>query len=130
MCENIVAKCTLKWFWKKGSLKTTRGHRSALHLLLVGSLDRLLLSTVGSGLVPELDLGIDLLLSLVVGESGNGVLLGDSLPVLRLLGGLEGGVLSDGGVSIGVDLLDVLGSDTVGEVGGELLLESEGRRKG
>lgn len=55
------------------------------------------------------------------------------LPRRRLLGPLGGvflgwlelWVLSDGGVGARVHLLDVLGTNVVSEVGGELLLESE-----
>ena len=71
-----------------------------------------------------LDLLGDALLALLVGEAGGLVLEGLRLPVLRLFGGLERRVLTDRGVSVRVDLLDVLGADTVLEVGRELLLEA------
>jgi hypothetical protein len=59
--------------------------------------------------------------SLVLGRLGlplGGVLVGRD----------ELGVLTDGGVGVGEDLLNVLGTDTVSEVGGELLLEPESGR--
>ena len=72
-----------------------------------------------------LDLLLDLGLALLEGKAGSPVLLGLCCPVLRLLGGLEGRVLTDRGVSVRVDLLEVLGANTVLEVGRELLLEAE-----
>ena len=72
-----------------------------------------------------LDLLLDLGLALLEGEAGSPVLLGLCCPVLRLLRGLEGGVLTDRGVGILVDLLHVLRADAVSEVAGELLLEAE-----
>lgn len=59
-----------------------------------------------------------------MGKLGGPVLRALGLPVLRLVGGLEDGVLTDGGMSVLVDLLDVLRANTVSEVGGELLLEA------
>jgi hypothetical protein len=92
--------------------------KSANLLLVVGSL---------TGLVGG-DLLLDPGLPLLVGELGGLVLLGLGSPLGGvLLGGLELGVLSDGGVGGGEDLLDVLGTDTVGEVGRELLLEPRNR---
>lgn len=46
-------------------------------------------------------------------------------PVLCLLCRLEGRIFPDCGVGIGIDLLDVGGSDVIGEVGRELPLEPE-----
>jgi hypothetical protein len=54
------------------------------------------------------DLDGDVFLPLGVGESDGAVLLGLGLPVLGLVGGLEGGVFADGGVAGDVDVLDVL----------------------
>lgn len=73
--------------------------------------------------------GLDLLLdaspALLQRKLGSAVLFALGGPVLRLLGGLEGGVLADRGVSIGEDLLNVLGADAVSEVSRELLLEAD-----
>jgi hypothetical protein len=89
-----------------------------LLVLVLGSLTGL----VGSDLL--LDPGIPLLL----GELGGPVLLRLGLPLGNvLLAGSELGVLSDGGVGVGEEFLNVLGTDTVSEVGRELLLEPESR---
>jgi hypothetical protein len=64
-----------------------------------------------------------------VSQLGRLVLGGLGLPLGGvLLGRDELGVLTDGGVGVGEDLLNVLGTDTVSEVGGELLLEPESGR--
>ena len=93
-----------------------RGRRLLLVLL------RLLLgATVG---LEGLDLGLDAGLALGERKAVDLVLEGLRLPVLGLLGGLEGRVLTNGSVGVGVDLLDVLGANAVGKVGRELLLEA------
>lgn len=45
-------------------------------------------------------------------------------PVLRFVCWLERGVFPDGGIGVGIDLLDVGRSDVICEVGRKLLLES------
>ena len=45
-------------------------------------------------------------------------------PVLLLVGRLEGRVLTNGSVGIGVDLLDIIGTNAIREISGELLLEA------
>lgn len=81
-------------------------------------------SSVGAGF-KRLDFDGNVLLPLLVGEPDAPVLLRFGCPVLCLLCWLEGRIFSDGGVGIGVDLLDVSGSDIIGEVGRELPLEPE-----
>lgn len=97
-----------------------RRKKDWLRLLLVLGL----LGTELAGLVSG-NLLVDSLSSLGSVELGSSELLGLDLPLGGvLLGGLEDGVLSDSGVSVSVDLLNVIGSNTVREVSGELLLES------
>jgi hypothetical protein len=45
------------------------------------------------------------------------------LPVL-LFGGLERRILTNGSIGLPIDILDIIGTDTVGEVGGELLFKA------
>ena len=73
-----------------------------------------------------LDLLLDARLALGKGVLASPVLFALRGPVLGLLGGLEGRVFADRGVGVSVDLLNVLGANTVREVGGELLLEAVG----
>ena len=54
----------------------------------------------------------------------NRVLLALRFPVLALLGGLEDWIFTDGGVSVGIDLLNIFGANAVREIGRELLLEA------
>lgn len=71
------------------------------------------------------DLLLDAGAALLAGEGLGAELDRLGLPLGNVLGGgLELGVLTDGLVSGRVDLLNVLRSDVVGEVGGELLLEA------
>lgn len=44
-------------------------------------------------------------------------------PVLGLFGGLEFGILTDGSMSIRIDLLDIIRANAIGKVSRELLLE-------
>lgn len=90
----------------------------AMRLLLV-LLDIELASLVGG------NLGLDTLLLLLLGELESLVLERLGLPFGDvLLGGLEGRVFTDSLVGVGVDLLNVVRSNTVSKVGRELLLES------
>lgn len=90
----------------------------AMRLLLV-LLDIELASLVGG------NLGLDTLLLLLLGELEGLVLERLRLPFGDvLLGGLEGRVFTDSLVGVGVDLLNVVRSNTVSKVGRELLLES------
>lgn len=71
------------------------------------------------------NLGLDTLLLLLLGELESLVLERLGLPLGDvLLGGLEGRVFTDSLVGVGVDLLNVIRSNTVSKVGRELLLES------
>ena len=70
-----------------------------------------------------LDLLLDTLPALLERKLGGAELLALRLPVLGLVRGLEGGVLTDCSVGVRVDLLNVLRADTVSEVGRELLLD-------
>jgi hypothetical protein len=99
-------------------------HRHAKHsdnkvtyLLLVGS-------SVDAGF-ERLDLGGDVLEALLVGKPGGLMFLRFGRPVLRLLCWFEGRIFPDSGVGVGVDLLDVGGSNVISEVGRKLLLEPE-----
>ena len=71
-----------------------------------------------------LDLLLDARLALGIGALRSDVLFALRSPVRVLVGGLKGGVLADRGVSVGVDLLDILGADTVRKVSRELFLEA------
>lgn len=71
-----------------------------------------------------LDLRLDASPALLEGELGGHVLLGLRSPVLGLLAGLERGVLANRSICVRVDLLHVLGTDAIGKVGRELLLEA------
>lgn len=82
-----------------------------------------LLSSSTTGL-ELLDLDGDVGLALGVGELLGGVLKSLSFPVGGLFCGLECGVFTNGGVGVGVDFLNIIGTNTICEVGGELLLES------
>ena len=75
-----------------------------------------------------LDLGLDTSLALCQSETLGLVLEALCLPVLGLLCGLEDRVFPDRGVRVGVDLLDVLRANLIGEVGCELLLEANSKR--
>lgn len=89
-----------------------------MRLLLV-LLDIELASLVGG------NLGLDTLLLLLLGELESLVLERLGLPLSDvLLGGLEGRVFTNSLIGVGVDLLNVIRSNTVSKVGRELLLES------
>lgn len=70
------------------------------------------------------DLYLDSSLALSKSTTVDLVLQGLRLPVLRLFCGLERRVLPDGSIGVGVNLLNVLRSDTVSEICRELLLEA------
>ena len=72
-----------------------------------------------------LDLRLDARLALCERALGSHVLFALRCPVGSLLGGLEGRVLTNRGVRVGEDLLDILRANTVREVGRELLLEAD-----
>lgn len=59
------------------------------------------------------DLLRDPLFALRIGESWCHMLFALRSPVFVLVGGLEGGVRADGGISVGVDLLNVVRTNTV-----------------
>lgn len=86
-------------------------------------------SSSGGAGFERLDLGGDVLETLVVGKPGGFVLLRLGRPVLCLFCWLEGGIFPDSSICVRVDLLDVGRSDVVGEVCRELLLESECTRE-
>ena len=73
----------------------------------------------------SLDLGLDACLALLERELGSPVLFALRSPVLRLLSGLEGGVLTNGGVRVRENLLNVLRTDAVSKVSRELLLKAK-----
>lgn len=72
-----------------------------------------------------LDLLGDALLALGVRETVDLVLQALSLPVLLFLRRLECWVLTDGSISILIDLLYILRANAIRKVGRELLLEAE-----
>lgn len=73
-----------------------------------------------------LDLGSDVGLALGVSKLVGSILETLGFPVGSLLCGLESGIFTNGCVSVGVDLLNIVGANAICEVGGELLLESGG----
>lgn len=93
-------------------------NRSYLLVVLV------IASGVGASL-EGLDLGSNVLHTLLACEPRSLVFLGLRRPVLILLCWLESGVLPDGCIGVFVDILDVSGPDVISEVGRELLLEPE-----
>ena len=56
---------------------------------------------------------LNILLALLIGESVNLILEPFCLPVLILVGGLELRVFTDGSVRVGVDFLNVLGTNAI-----------------
>lgn len=70
-----------------------------------------------------LDLGSNVLETLLAGESWSLMFLGLGRPVLRLVCWFECGIFADSSVSALVDLLDVGRSDIISEVRRKLLLE-------
>ncbi len=59
------------------------------------------------------DLLRDPLFALRVGESWCHMLFALRSPIFVLVGGLEGGIRADGGISVAVDLLKILRTNTV-----------------
>lgn len=102
--------------------KQSESEREDLLLVLV------LLFRPATARLESLDLRGNPLLALRMGEPLAAVLVALRFPVLVLLSRLERRVLSNGCVSIGENLLNVLGADTVRKVRRELLLEAVGRR--
>ena len=93
---------------------------NAIYLLVV----LIIAGSLGAGL-EGLDLGSNVLQTLLVCEFWTLVFLGLGCPILRFLCRLEDRVFSDSSVGVSVDLLDVSRSNVIGEVGRELLLEPE-----
>lgn len=76
-------------------------------------------SLVVVGLLPcskSSDLLRNTLLALSVSETSLLVLERFGLPVRGLFCGLEDGIFSDSSVCVGIDLLDIFGTDSIGEV--------------
>lgn len=59
------------------------------------------------------NLRLDPLFALRVGESWCHMLFALRRPVFGLVGGLEGGVRADGGIRVGIDLLNIIRTNTV-----------------
>lgn len=96
-------------------MKSIRGHVNLLVLLV------LLYSAASLEL---LNLGCDVGLALGVSKFLGLVLKRLRLPVGSLLCGLERRIFTDGGMSTGVDLLNIVRANTISKIGGELLLEA------
>lgn len=95
-----------------------------MHLLLLFLL--FLLSSLNASLESS-NLLLDLGPALLESQSVCLILQTLGLPVLCLLSGLEGGVFPDSSVRIGVNLLNILGTNAIRKVCRELLLESTNR---
>lgn len=98
-----------------------------LHLLLVLLLVVLVRCSVDLASLVSGNLLLDTGTALLAVELGGVALLGLGLELGALLGGsggFERGVLADGSVGARVELFNVLGTNLVGEVARELLLEA------
>ena len=79
----------------------------------VGEQSRITILTRISTRLELRDLLRDPLFALRVGESWCHMLFALRSPVFALVGGLEGGIRADGGISVGVDLLKIVRTNSV-----------------
>lgn len=102
---------------------TTRSGTNALLIILVRILV-LLGSLPTTRYLESLDFNLNGSFAFLVGQSLFLVLETFCFPIFCLLGRLERRVLPNSSVRISVNFLDVLGSNTICEIRGKLLLES------
>lgn len=118
----------MKYCARKLSLMKCNRNRRHTKQLDSNATYLLVILVIASSLVASLeglDLGSNVLQTLLVCEFWRLMFLGLGCPILCFLCRLEDGVFSDCGVGVSVDVLDVSRSNVIGEISRELLLEPE-----